>query len=1267
MTDTKKHFKISSFNSNGLGDFRKRKDVFDYLRNMKHDIYFIQESHILEKNENFIRASWGYNCFASGNSTNSKGVLILLNNTFEYKLHSIVKDPEGCYLILDISILNRRLTLCNIYGPSEGDRPAFFRYIQTLLEQIGNDEVILGGDFNLVLNPNIDMKNYRNHVYKPNSRRVVKDIMNNLDLIDVFREIYPDKKSYTWKRVNSPQQGRLDFFLISQNLMSEIKGTNIISGYRSDHSIVTISLERENQQRKKQYWKFNNSLLKDKTYVEQIKKIILDIKKQYSLIIYNKDKIEEVSNDLIQFDINDQLFFETLLMEIRGKTISYASYKKKKDTQEEHSLIAEIQELENKMDHLNNNQSQLLQDKKEQLVNIRNNKLQGMIIRSRMTWINEGEKPTSYFCNLEKRNFISKNINFLEKEDGTIIYDNEEIANETKNYYQRLYEKRDIREINLDTIINNPMKLDDNESTQLEGPISYKEAHSALKGMKNNKSPGSDGFTCEFFKFFFVDLGHFFVRSINFGFSSGLLSITQRQGVISCIPKENKPKQYLKNWRPISLLNTTYKIATTCISNRLKTVLPNLIHSDQRGFMKGRYIGENVRLIYDILSYTNSHNVPGLLLFIDFEKAFDSIAWSFIFKVLKFLNFGNDFIKWIKIFYANISSCVSVNGIYSSWFEIGRGVRQGDPLSPYLYLLCAEMLSDMIRENSNINGLKLKNEISLISQFADDTALALDGSEQSFTESMNILNIFADISGLKINIEKTQIVWLGNRRGRGIRYLRDKNFIWDPGTFRYLGVIFSTQVNEIVRLNYENKLEDIRKILKIWHKRQLTPFGKITIIKTLGISKLTHLFGNIPDPDAKFLNELEKIFFDFLWNNKASKLNKKCTFKPTNEGGLNMLNIYSFLSAMKVNWIRRLLKQNTSYRNFVIDIYPKIQNVQHLGTEYCQYLVHTIDNTFWCDVFKHLHKFSLKCIPSNIHELYSECLFYNRNIKIGGHTVYYREWVERGITQIFHLMNADGSFLTYNAFVAKFVNVRSNFLMYQGLIERIRLYVRRMNLTLSALNNPDVQIFLKNLYSNSKTVRLILDKHENKPPGQVKWDSHFNNLNWNLIYKKCHKTTIDCHLKWLQLRILYRVIATNRYLMLKTVKDNSNCTFCMNAEETITHFFWECPIINNFWKELFQQLRNSCLHIVNLNLSAELIIFGTKENVITDNVFDYIILIAKNYVYSCKWKERLEIPNVLVFKRILKNRFNIERYRSIVTNNQLRFDRDWFPYLRFVQ
>ena len=138
----------------------------------------------------------------------------------------------------------------------------------------------------------------------------------------------------------------------------------------------------------------------------------------------------------------------------------------------------------------------------------------------------------------------------------------------------------------------------------------------------------NDGFTAEFLKFCWIDLHYFIILSINYSYNIIEMSNTQKPGVITCIPKPNKPKHFLKNWRPITLLNCIYKIASGCIANRIKKVL------DQTGFIKGRYVGGNIRLIYDIMHYTGQQNSPGMLLLIDFENAFHSLSWTFIEKAL---------------------------------------------------------------------------------------------------------------------------------------------------------------------------------------------------------------------------------------------------------------------------------------------------------------------------------------------------------------------------------------------------------------------------------------------------------------------------------------------------------------------------------------------------------------------------------------------------------------------------------------------------------
>ena len=143
---------------------------------------------------------------------------------------------------------------------------------------------------------------------------------------------------------------------------------------------------------------------------------------------------------------------------------------------------------------------------------------------------------------------------------------------------------------------------------------------------------------------------------------------------------------------------------------------------------------------------------------VDFEKAFDSVPWSFIEKSLNKFNFGHDIKRWISTFYANINSCIFVNGQYSEWFDVRRGTKQGNSQSPYLFLICAEILSSVIHQNKNIHGIKILDEEILLSQFADDTTSFLDGKKESFCSCVHTLQRFASMSGLMINIDKTVAV-----------------------------------------------------------------------------------------------------------------------------------------------------------------------------------------------------------------------------------------------------------------------------------------------------------------------------------------------------------------------------------------------------------------------------------------------------------------------------------------------------------------------------
>ena len=643
---------ILSLNCRGLADSRKRRDVLNYLRSKNASIIMLQDIHVDKGNSERMIFEWGLKGWIAPYTSSARGVAILFNNNFDYSIHDTLADPNGNFLILDVSCGDTRFSLCSLYGPNS-DSPTFYDELFEHIENIGNSEFIIGGDWNLVIDPEIDSVNYK-HVNNKKAREIVLSNCQKYNLIDVWRIMNPREKRYSWRTKTFSRQARLDFFLCTSGLLNSVSESSIDLGYRSDHSLVSITLVNEDLSRGRGLWKFNASLLKDMSYAVMVRETLNELLLEYGALVYNFEALPKLSLSEIHLRINYKVFLDFLLMKIREKTIAFSKKKKQDNLKEEKDLENSIKRIQEclERDRFPNPEVKLreidiLGKKQAALQSIRDERTRGVIIRSRLRWYEEGERSTAYFFGLEKRQYNEKNIKRLVLEDGSEIRDTNSILKEQCKFYRKLYERNDDRiDKWMESIpLENRKQLNEEEKSGLEGPITFQEMSTALKNMPNNKSPGTDGFTVEFFKFFWKDIGYLVLHSINEAYEHGEMSTVQKQGVITCIPKQHKDRALLKNWRPITLLNIIYKIAATCIANRIKGVLDRLIGEEQKGFMKGRFIGENIRLIYDVIHETKERYLDGLLLSVDFEKAFDSVSREFVYDCLNFFGFGESLIR----------------------------------------------------------------------------------------------------------------------------------------------------------------------------------------------------------------------------------------------------------------------------------------------------------------------------------------------------------------------------------------------------------------------------------------------------------------------------------------------------------------------------------------------------------------------------------------------------------------------------------------------
>ena len=458
---------------------------------------------------------------------------------------------------------------------------------------------------------------------------------------------------------------------------------------------------------------------------------------------------------------NLHFWWEALKKEIRKLTSYYVRNKRLLQTRDKRKLLKEFLKLKRKASLGFVWAQKHAQKLFLKLREIETKNANEALYKSRIQWLEEGEKPTRYFLKLEIKRLKVNSFSSLLNENGKEITDHEGMKNILISFYSNLFGKEELDLQIQDDLLKNVTKaLNSQSSTMCNGYLTLEELTNALNSLPSRKSPGSDGLTLEFYRKFWQILGNELVSVLNLSYDIGELPSSQRECIIRLFYKKDD-KRNLKNWRPISLLNVDYKLCAKALSVRLKKVLPEIIHENQSCSVPNRKISSNLILLQDLLDYICYKNVKAIMINLDQEKAFDRVDWDFLYKLLELLRFGSSFIRWIKLLYNKISCRIICNNDVTDYFFPSRGVRQGCFLSPLLYIIIAEVLCCNIRASQFIDGFKLPGgPIFKLSQYADDTTCIVPNLF-SLEKLLQLMDFYGKGTGAKLNLHKTEAMWLG--------------------------------------------------------------------------------------------------------------------------------------------------------------------------------------------------------------------------------------------------------------------------------------------------------------------------------------------------------------------------------------------------------------------------------------------------------------------------------------------------------------------------
>ncbi|KAL3679581.1 hypothetical protein R1sor_022537 [Riccia sorocarpa] len=540
-------------------------------------------------------------------------------------------------------------------------------------------------------------------------------------------------------------------------------------------------------------------------------------------------------------------------------------------------------------------------------------------LRSRVRWMEEGEAPSRYFFTQLRAKQTRDSMLFLRKEDGSETQKESEVKSMVTDYFQDQFTCPEPVPANLH-LRNEVLKLVDRQvneaqNEQLREMPEEKELDELVEELPRDKAPGLDGVTNNMIQDCWDFIRRDCLAMMRHFWETGSLLSKNSQGVIKLLPK-NEEKWFLRNWRPITLMGITYKLIGKLLARRLKRLVGFLTSPQQTGFIEGRSIFDNLLGSRLGAEWAEVSSQDALFLKLDFAKAYDRVQHTFMWETLAAMNIDPHFIMLLKGLVTQGSSKVHINGWYTEEINLNRGVRQGCPVAPYLFVLSTQplmVLFEKAQREGQLTGIKLPGGRQLLHQlFADDTGVHMQADEGCFNTTKTVVETFEKISGAALNLSKSQIIPLGSRevpswiQNTGCQVAREGD------TVVYLGGPIGVGITDGQIVDF--LLGKFQKRLGHWSTKILTWAGRVTALRHILTMLPTYHFMTMSLTRHGF-KELEKVCRSFLWGFNSEGLPKKSLVgwdtinQPKHMGGLGIGDFTLQADTMKMRLLTRVMQR----------------------------------------------------------------------------------------------------------------------------------------------------------------------------------------------------------------------------------------------------------------------------------------------------------------------------------------------------------------------